>query len=169
MENILRLTKPFYTNKKIKTLSHFANDSAVKITVEIFDEHYSELQEKNIHSIKTQNFINKIEKCVTDFYDTRENNQLIIDQDNQQLKFGNNKIKLTYLELSLMVLLNNKPNRTFTRDQIIELAYHQSRDITDRAIDSHIKNLRKKIRTLGVEDVAIESVYGVGYRYLSVC
>jgi two-component system response regulator BaeR len=50
----------------------------------------------------------------------------------------------------------------------MDLAYHEERDITERAVDSHVKNLRKKIRLLGIDGVVIDCVYGAGYQYIPV-
>ena len=85
-----------------------------------------------------------------------------------QLKvcFGDNYQKLTFVEYSLLNLLISHPNRIYNREQIIELVYDSYREISDRTVDSHIRNLRKKLGSLGLEYEAIESVYGVGYRYI---
>nr|WP_217434943.1 winged helix-turn-helix domain-containing protein [Marinifaba aquimaris] len=58
------------------------------------------------------------------------------------------------------------PNRIYSRDQILTLAYNSDRDTSDRTIDSHIKNVRKKLEKLGLGKGKVESVYGVGYRFV---
>ena len=52
----------------------------------------------------------------------------------------------------------------FSRDQLMNEMYSDYRVVSDRAVDTHIKNLRKKLETAGGGD-RIESVYGVGYRF----
>jgi len=75
-------------------------------------------------------------------------------------------VELTHLESKLFSLLFNKPSRVYSREQILDLAYPDIRDISDRTIDAHVKNLRKKIKTLNIGCEVVESVYGVGYRYV---
>jgi len=91
---------------------------------------------------------------------------LRLDKNGYLLKFNDKETKLTNLEFSLLSLLMQKSGRIYSREQIIELAYQSDRDISDRAIDSHIKNIRKKARTLGIENNLIETIYGAGFRYV---
>jgi two-component system response regulator BaeR len=67
-----------------------------------------------------------------------------------------------------MKLLYDKPSRIYSRQQIIDFAYHQEKDIHDRTVDSPIKNLRRKIKSMGIEGVVIDCIYGAGYQYLPV-
>lgn len=91
---------------------------------------------------------------------------LVLDKNGYFLKYQDQQIKLTHLEFSLLNLLIQKPGRIFSREQIIELAYNNARDISDRAIDSHIKNIRKKIRQINIEKNVIETTYGAGFRFI---
>lgn len=93
---------------------------------------------------------------------------LILDNQNFTITYNEKMMKLTLLEFSLFQLLVNKPSRIFSRQQIISLAYTEEKDITERAVDSHVKNLRKKIKSLGIEEVVIDCVYGAGYQYLPI-
>jgi two-component system, OmpR family, response regulator BaeR len=94
---------------------------------------------------------------------------LYLDKQSMQLIYQQkSSIKLTKLEFSLMSLLYAKPSRVYSRQQIMNLAYTEERDITERAVDSHVKNLRKKIRNLGIEDLVIDCVYGAGYQYIPI-
>jgi len=88
-----------------------------------------------------------------------------VDDDAQQVSYKGNKIPLTSLEFSLYRLLFNNPERIYSRQQIIDMVYANMGDITDRTIDSHIKNIRKKLKEAGVKENIIESVYGAGYRF----
>lgn len=91
--------------------------------------------------------------------------QWLIDEDELKVSYKNTFVDLTVLEFKLFSLLFDSPNRVFSRDQIIDLAYTDFRDITDRAIDSHIKNLRKKLKQNDIDPAHIQSVYGAGYRF----
>ena len=72
---------------------------------------------------------------------------------------------LTPTELRLFNTLLAQPERVFSRDQLIAQAYHDNLDVFDRAVDSHIKNLRKKIALVLPDVDVVQSVYGMGYRY----
>ena len=91
---------------------------------------------------------------------------LQLDKNGYLLKYNSQEIKLTHLEFSLLSLLSQKPGRIYSREQIIELAYNNQPDISDRAIDSHIKNIRKKIRSLNIDQNVIETTYGAGFRFI---
>ena len=58
-----------------------------------------------------------------------------------------------------------RPGTIFSRAQLLDLASRDNLDVTDRAIDSHIKNLRRKLAAVIPDAEAIHSVYGLGYRF----
>lgn len=91
---------------------------------------------------------------------------LQLDEAQLKISYGEQQQKLTFVEYSLLNLLISHPNRIYNREQIIELVYDSYREISDRTVDSHIRNVRKKLSLLGLDYEAIESVYGVGYRYI---
>jgi len=93
-------------------------------------------------------------------------NKLLVDKDSFRLSFNNISIDLTSLEFKLFYLLYQKPDRIYSRNQILDLAYPDMRDISDRTVDAHIKNIRKKLKNLGIIETVIDSVYGAGYRYI---
>lgn len=88
-----------------------------------------------------------------------------IDEEKQKISYKGENIPLTTLEFNLYHLLFKNPERIYSRQQIIDLVYPNVRDITDRTIDSHIKNIRKKLKQAGVKENIVESVYGAGYRF----
>jgi two-component system response regulator BaeR len=89
----------------------------------------------------------------------------VYDEAAQIIRYGDKKIDLTPTELRLFVTMLEQPERVFSRDQLITNAYNDNLDVFDRAIDSHIKNLRKKISIVLPEVDVVQSVYGLGYRY----
>jgi len=95
-----------------------------------------------------------------------EEDKLRVDKNSFRLSFNNISIELTSLEFNLFYLLYQKPDRIYSRQQILDLAYPDLRDISDRTVDAHIKNIRKKIKILGITQAVIDSVYGAGYRYI---
>lgn len=65
----------------------------------------------------------------------------------------------------VQALLRRAEGRVFSRSQLLESAHGDLRDVSDRAIDTHVKNLRRKLQAVCAEDDCIASVYGVGYRF----
>ena len=73
-------------------------------------------------------------------------------------------LPLTKRELTLLQALMRQPGRLYSRAQLLELACADTLDVNERAIDSHIKNLRKKLKAASGDDTDwIRSVYGVGF------
>lgn len=71
---------------------------------------------------------------------------------------------LTRREFRLLKVLARQPGRIFSRAQLLDQAYDDTLDVNERAIDSHIKNLRKKLKAASGDDTDwIRSVYGVGF------
>lgn len=64
-----------------------------------------------------------------------------------------------------MRVLVDHPGRVYSRDQLLELMHEDLRDVADRAVDSHIRNLRRKLEDLDSGLPYIHSVYGAGYRF----
>ena len=74
-------------------------------------------------------------------------------------------VSLTVTEFLLLVALAQRPGFVKSRDQLMDVAYDEQVYVDDRTIDSHIKRLRKKMRNVDQEFSAIETLYGIGYRY----
>ncbi|MGB0696898.1 MAG: response regulator [Rhodospirillaceae bacterium] len=72
-------------------------------------------------------------------------------------------VELTKLEFNILITLLARPRMVFSRAQILDLAYADNMHVSDRTIDSHIRNLRAKFAALGGTDV-IETVHGLGFR-----
>jgi two-component system OmpR family response regulator len=73
------------------------------------------------------------------------------------------EVALTVTEFGILKILLGGPSRVFSRDQIIDRLHGPGFAITDRTIDSHVRNLRSKFAALGGHDV-VETRAGVGYR-----
>ncbi len=74
-------------------------------------------------------------------------------------------VSLTVTEFLLLQALAQRPGFVKSRDQLMDVAYDEQVYVDDRTIDSHIKRLRKKLRQVDPEFSAIETLYGIGYRY----
>ena len=89
---------------------------------------------------------------------------LEIDAEKYAASFKDLPLKLTPNEFKLLQLLASRPGQTFTREQLLD-DLHGVASTTDRSVDSHIKNLRKKLESLSGKPM-IETVYGIGYRFV---
>ncbi|KAE8757745.1 response regulator [Paraburkholderia madseniana] len=89
---------------------------------------------------------------------------LQVDEQFHHALLDGKELKLTPLELRLLALLMKSPGRIFSRDYLLSHLYADHRVVTDRTIDSHIKNLRRKLQGARPDSEPIASVYGVGYR-----
>ena len=88
---------------------------------------------------------------------------LVIDEDAYRAQLDGTALELTPVEFRLLALLASAPGRIFSRDQVLDRLYDDHRVVTDRTVDSHVKNLRRKLGAIRPGDL-IRSVYGVGYR-----
>lgn len=88
-----------------------------------------------------------------------------IDEQCQRISVDGSRLPLTATEFRLLRLLAASPGRIYSRAQILDLAYSDNQDVSDRIIDSHIKNIRKKIAEILPDMELIHAVYGLGYRF----
>jgi two-component system OmpR family response regulator len=90
-------------------------------------------------------------------------NRLRLEPEAWEAHWAGQAVPVTATEFQLLLLLASMPSRVFTRDTIIDRLHGPGFAITDRTIDSHIRNLRHKFASLGGGDL-IETRAGVGYR-----
>jgi len=88
-----------------------------------------------------------------------------IDFDRAELQRGGEHIPLTAQELRLLEVFVRNAGRVLTRGQIIDAAWGRDMAITDRAVDAHVFNLRKKIEETPAEPRFLVGVRGLGYRF----
>jgi two-component system response regulator BaeR len=88
-----------------------------------------------------------------------------VDDAGLRLAWRGQWLQLTPLEFRMLRQLLSQPGRVFSRAQLRDSAHGDLRDVSDRAIDTHVKNLRRKLQAVRAEDDCIASVYGVGYRF----
>jgi len=87
-----------------------------------------------------------------------------VDDERLRITWRGQVLPLTPVEFRMLRLLLGKPGCVFSRAQLLSAAHADPRDVSDRAIDSHVKNLRRKIAAADPGCECIASVYGVGYR-----
>lgn len=91
--------------------------------------------------------------------------ELVMDPLRHAVKWKGKDVSLTVTEFLLLQALAQRPGFVKSRDQLMDVAYDDQVYVDDRTIDSHIKRLRKKMRNTDDEFSAIETLYGIGYRY----
>ncbi len=94
-----------------------------------------------------------------------ERGELRMDPLRHSVSWKGNDVSLTVTEFLLLQALAQRPGFVKSRDQLMDVAYDDQVYVDDRTIDSHIKRLRKKMRAADPEFSAIETLYGIGYRY----
>jgi two-component system response regulator ChvI len=90
---------------------------------------------------------------------------LTMDPARHETLWNGKSVKLTVTEFLLLQALAQRPGFVKSRDNLMDAAYDDQVYVDDRTIDSHIKRMRKKFRVVDPEFDAIETLYGVGYRY----
>ena len=106
-------------------------------------------------------------EIVADSEETKvmERGELRMDPLRHAVSWKGKDVSLTVTEFLLLQALAQRPGFVKSRDQLIDVAYDDQVYVDDRTIDSHIKRLRKKMRTADDEFSAIETLYGIGYKY----
>lgn len=94
--------------------------------------------------------------------------KLTLDPARHDCFWDDKPVKLTVTEFLLLQALAQRPGFVKSRDNLMDAAYDDQVYVDDRTIDSHVKRMRKKFRQVDNDFDAIETLYGVGYRYREV-
>ncbi|MGY5941252.1 response regulator [Stenotrophomonas forensis] len=95
----------------------------------------------------------------------RTNSGLHIDEPAARATWNGKGLDLTPVEYRLLRTLLATPGRIWARDELLDRLYLDHRVVVDRTVDSHVRNLRRKLADAGMEGEPIRSVYGMGYSY----
>ena len=115
--------------------------------------------------LRRQEALDGVEIEETDETKVMVRGQLTMDPLRHSVSWKGNNVTLTVTEFMLLQALAQRPGFVKSRDQLMDVAYDDQIYVDDRTIDSHIKRLRKKMRTADDTFNAIETLYGIGYRY----
>jgi two-component system response regulator BaeR len=88
-----------------------------------------------------------------------------IDAEKLKVRVRGKPVALTAVEFRLLATLAGQPGRVFSRDQLLTAAHREWRDVGDRSVDSHVRNLRRKLEAAEPGFDCIRSVYGAGYAF----
>ncbi|AMA55832.1 response regulator transcription factor [Bradyrhizobium sp. CCGE-LA001] len=88
---------------------------------------------------------------------------LLIDPEQHVATFAGTPLKLTAIEFGILRAFLTRPTSVFNREQLMRAAYQLNIQVSDRTIDSHIRNIRAKLAAQNCENV-IETIHGVGFK-----
>jgi len=94
-----------------------------------------------------------------------ERGRLVMDPARHKVSWGGRDVSLTVTEFIILEALAQRPGVVKNRNQLLDIAYSDDVYVDDRTIDSHIKRIRRKFRAAAADFDAIETLYGVGYRF----
>jgi two-component system response regulator BaeR len=89
---------------------------------------------------------------------------LAIDEEKHEASLDGRRLDLTPVEFRLLGTLADAPGRVFSRDKLLSRLYDDHRVVTDRTVDAHVKNLRRKLEEVRPGEELVRSIYGVGYK-----
>ncbi|MGL5312369.1 MAG: response regulator transcription factor [Peptostreptococcaceae bacterium] len=92
-------------------------------------------------------------------------NELQINTSSHEVKVRDEDVVLTNTEYKILLTMASNPKKVFTREELLEIATEDPYVKMDRVIDSHIKNLRQKIKLSPSSTKIIQTIYGVGYKF----
>ena len=91
--------------------------------------------------------------------------RLTMDPARHKVFWSGRDVVLTVTEFLILETLAQRPGVVKNRNQLLDIAYHEDVYVDDRTIDSHIKRIRRKFRAVDPQFDAIDTLYGVGYRF----
>ncbi|MDX1632051.1 MAG: response regulator transcription factor [Thermoanaerobaculia bacterium] len=97
--------------------------------------------------------------------DLLEVGPLVLDRKRFRARWRGEELSLTVTEFRILLALGRHPGHVKTREQLLSEGYPHDHYVSDRTIDTHIKRIRKKMTAVDPAFEAIETVYGLGYRY----
>lgn len=106
-----------------------------------------------------------LKRCKSTPEEAQEASLLVVDEGRFQASWNSHVLDLTPAEFRLLKTLAQEPGKVFSREMLLNHLYDDYRVVTDRTIDSHIKNLRRKLEAQDADQPFIRAVYGMGYRW----
>ena len=97
--------------------------------------------------------------------DTIHAADVTLDIPRMRVRAASREVELTATEFQLLVTLAREPGRVFTRSQLLDAVHGVAFESYERAIDAHVKNIRRKLEVDPSEPRYVQTVHGVGYRF----
>ncbi len=89
---------------------------------------------------------------------------LVLDEENHRAELDGRALELTTAEFRLLAALASTPGRVLSREKLLGRLYQDHRVVTDRTVDTHVKNLRRKLAAARPDAELVRSIYGAGYK-----
>jgi len=112
--------------------------------------------------LKINNLFNKTHHNKTSI--SFNNQEIIYTPQNPIVIFNNHSVEFTSIEYRMITFFIENPNKVLSRDSFIEYLYQFDGEVYDRTIDVHIRNIRKKIKSVYPKEI-IKTIYGLGYMF----
>ncbi len=100
-----------------------------------------------------------------DYLNEFSENEFKVNHDAYSVQIKGKKLDLTPVEFRMLTMFIDHPGRVYNRDQILNTVFDDGRIVLDRTVDTHIKNLRQKLKDVNPEKDYIRSIYGIGYSF----
>ncbi|HIK77681.1 MAG TPA: response regulator [Gammaproteobacteria bacterium] len=100
-----------------------------------------------------------------DYLNDFNENEFMVNHDAYNILIKGKKLDLTPVEFRMLTMFIDHPVRVYNRDQILNTVFDDGRIVLDRTVDTHIKNLRQKLKDANPEKDYIRSIYGIGYSF----
>ncbi len=113
---------------------------------------------------RVKSVLRRVEASKSDEDDELSYRTIHLDESRFRCIVDDEELELTRVEFRLLSAMMRRPGHVFSRDQLMNLAYKDQRVVSDRTIDSHVKNLRRKMNAHSRTGDLIHSVYGLGYK-----
>jgi two-component system, OmpR family, response regulator BaeR len=98
-------------------------------------------------------------------HDNVQQHAWAIDEDGLRISWRGHWLGLTPVEFKIFRTFLLRPGRVLSRSYLLDTLYEEFRNVSDRTIDSHVKNIRRKVQSIEPGVDCITSIYGLGYRY----
>jgi len=129
------------------------------------DDYITKPFSQNILISRIKTILRRNRKLETDSCSAKIGN-LTINSENYTCYWNDKKINLSITEFLILKTLSENIEKIKTREQLIDFAYGQNIYVDERTIDTHIKRIRKKIKKIDDNFNNIETIYGLGYKYI---
>ncbi len=97
---------------------------------------------------------------------TLQYGSIALNQQTRQVTVNDQPVSLSKTQFEILAVLMRHPNQVLSREQLIETAFNNNFDAFDRAIDTHIRRLRRQVEPIPKKPQYIQTVYGVGYKFV---
>jgi len=121
---------------------------------------------KPFHAAEVAARVRALLRRSIDWREATAGSPLSLDESRYEARWHGVRLDLTPVEFRLLCGLGQRPGRVYSRAALLDMIYLNDHVVSDRTIDSHIKNLRRKLtETVPDQECPIESIYGVGYTF----